>query len=81
MLELYQYYYESNQEVDIDKIVEYYKNQSFINILLKKVKNDVLVNGKINCRKLVNLNVVFPVSNIIRTIFNIIIHVNLTNLY
>ena len=49
--------------------------------MLKKVKNDVLVNGKINCRKLVNLNLVFPVSNIIRTIFNIIIHVNLTNLY
>jgi hypothetical protein len=49
--------------------------------MLKKVKNDVLVNGKINCRKLVNLNVVFPVSNIIRIIFNIIIHVNLTNLY
>ena len=49
--------------------------------MLKKVKNDVLVNGKINCRKLINLNVVFSVSNIIRTIFNIIIHVNLTNLY
>lgn len=49
--------------------------------MLKKVNNDVLVNGKINCRKLVNLNVVFPVSNIIMTIFNIIIHVNLINLY
>ena len=52
--------------------------------MLKKVKNDVLVNGKINCRKLVNINVVFPVfnyANIIRIIFNIIIHVNLTNLY
>ena len=64
-----------------EELKEYYKNQLFINILLKKVKNDVLVNGKINCRKLVNLNVVFPVSNIIRIIFNIIIHVNLTNLY
>ena len=49
--------------------------------MLKKVKNDVLVNDKINCRKLINLNVVFSVSNIIRTIINIIIHVNLTNLY
>ena len=52
--------------------------------MLKKVKNDVLVNGKINCRKLVNLNVVFPIfnhANNIRIIFNIIIHVNLTNLY
>jgi hypothetical protein len=27
--------------------------------MLKQEKNDVLVNGKINCRKFVNLNVVF----------------------